>query len=336
VPFIVDYLCRILTCGPDSPSQNHLLELKVAAFTALGYSDVWKMFGEGRHENFREILISKLSPHMSSYAFQYWLQNGPLVFGKSGLYNSGGSRHAIQLAALLFRIFGLKDDVKRMCEAQTLAEQREIWHSRIRGVLLSKLLSWAIVQNESWLWKALGVPPNQRNVIMRDYEAQCDASGEPRRKFGRAIWEYVVNTLDPAVETTLLSDDNHYYHLCLQGKYSRRSHADYLQPTAHIKLSNPKAFDGLRIHTDEINEVIDRMGPATLTIAVVMDSMDWFDPGSAAALKQIRALNRALKMKGRVMLRSAGLEPWYLKTFQECGFSIKCHGSRTPGVCIDR
>ena len=96
-----------------SPAQNHLLELKVAAFSALGYDDVWKLFGDGRHEEFREILNSKLCPHLSSYAFQYWLQNGPKIFGSQGLYYSGGSRHAIQLAALLFRLFGLTGEVRR-------------------------------------------------------------------------------------------------------------------------------------------------------------------------------------------------------------------------------
>jgi betaine lipid synthase len=302
----------------------------------LGYDDVWALFGEGRHENFREILISKLSPHLSSYAFQYWLQNGPQVFGSQGLYYTGGSRHAINLAAVLFRMFGLSGEVRRMCESQTLVEQKEIWERRIRGVLLNRIISWTIVQNEKWLWKALGVPANQRNIILRDYDARCEAKNERKQGFGKAIWEYVVNTLDPVVSHTLLSDDNHYYFLCLQGKYSKKSHADYLSPAAHAKLSASNAFDGLRIHTDEIMEVIDRMTPDTLTIAVVMDSMDWFDPEGSDAEKQIRALNRALKLKGRVMLRSAGLQPWYLKKFEELGFQTKCMGKRTPGTCIDR
>jgi betaine lipid synthase len=320
-----------------SPAQNHLLELKVAAFSALPYEDIWKIFGLGRHDNFRELLISKLAPHLSSYAFQYWFQNGPTVFSKKqGLYYSGGSRHAINLAAMLFRVFGLSSEVKRMCESQTLAEQKEIWERRIRGVLLNRIVSFAIVQNEQWLWKALGVPANQRNIILRDYDARCEATGTRKQGFGRAIWEYVVNTLDPVVTHTLLSNDNHYYLLCLQGRYSEKSHADYLGEASYAKLSHPNAFDGLRIHTDEIMEVIDRIAPDTLTIAVVMDSMDWFNPEGDEAAKQIQHLNRALKMKGRVMLRSAGLQPWYLKKFEENGFQIKCMGGRTPGTCIDR
>jgi len=67
-----------------------------------------------------------------------------------------------------------------------------------------------------------------------------------------------------------------------------------------------------------------------------MDSMDWFEPEGEEAGRQIVTLNKALAMKGRVLLRSAGLEPWYIKKFEENGFSAKCMGARIPGSCIDR
>ena len=35
-----------------------------------------------------------------------------------------------------------------------------------------------------------------------------------------AMWKYVVNTLDPVVENTLLRDSNYFYRLCLTGRYS--------------------------------------------------------------------------------------------------------------------
>ncbi|KAF2432836.1 betaine lipid synthase [Tothia fuscella] len=324
-----------------NPSQNHLLELKLAAFTALPYSDVWSLFGTGKHPNFRKLLVEKLSPHLSSHAFQHWLLNGDAVFGRKGigLYYSGGSRHALTLTARLFKLLGLQDEVRRMCNAQTLAEQRDIWKRSLRRVILSRLLSWTVVSSEKWLWKALGVPKQQRDVIEADYVHQADA-GKPvspySRNYGHAIWEYVVNTLEPVVNETLLRDDNHYYLLCLQGEYTQRCHPDYLKPTSHTKLHAENAFDGLRIHTDEIMEVIERISPGTLTIAVVMDSMDWFDPESEEARKQIRAINRSLAAKGRVLLRSAGLKPWYLAIFEEEGFTGKCVGERIAGRCIDR
>ena len=39
---------------------------------------------------------------------------------------------------------------------------------------------------------------------------------------GESIWEYMVNTFDPVAKNTLISDDNYFYLLCLQGKYSQR------------------------------------------------------------------------------------------------------------------
>ncbi|KAI9785936.1 MAG: hypothetical protein M1839_008202 [Geoglossum umbratile] len=302
-----------------NPTQNHLLELKVAAFTALGYADVWKLFGEGKHVGFRDLLVSKLSPHMSSRAFQYWLDTASVFTSQTGggLYESGGSRHAIKLVKWLFRIVGLRNEVQKLCRAKTLKEQREIWHGRIRNVLLSRALLWVI--NPNFLWKALGVPKEQRKMIQKDYSEQDAPAGTrpiERDITGNAIWEYLVNTLDPVVENTLLSEDNYFYMLCLQGKYSRRCHPAYLTARAHVKLSRPDAFDGLRIQTDEINEVMSRIAPGTLTVAVFMDSMDWFSPAGTEASLQVASTNRALKLGGRVLLRSAGLTPWYIQEFE--------------------
>ena len=153
---------------------------------------------------------------------------------------------------------------------------------------------------------------------------------------GKAVWEYMVQTLDPIVESSLIGEDNPYYLVCLQGEYSQRCHPDYLKPKSHQKLSRGGAFDGLRIHTDEISEVVNRLTPGTLTVAVVMDSMDWFDPGADEASKQIDQLNRAMKLGGRVMLRSAALTPWYIETFEGLGFQSKRVGARIGGACIDR
>ncbi len=76
-----------------NPNQNHLLELKIAAFQSLPYAQVWQMFGEGRFPAFREALITKLSPHLSSQACQYWFNHGS-TFSSRGLYETGGSRYA--------------------------------------------------------------------------------------------------------------------------------------------------------------------------------------------------------------------------------------------------
>jgi betaine lipid synthase len=67
-----------------------------------------------------------------------------------------------------------------------------------------------------------------------------------------------------------------------------------------------------------------------------MDSMDWFDPEGTEAGIQAQKLNHALKMDGRILLRSASIEPWYIKQFEENGFTCRRVGARFPGTCIDR
>lgn len=225
-----------------NPAQNHLLELKVAAFRALDYQDFWKLFGEGKHANFQNVLVEQLSPYLSSQAFDYWLHVGPSTFDSAGkgLYFTGGSRHALKLIAWLGSLLGVRNDMRRLCEVSTLAEQREIWTKRVRKVLLSQLLAYFVIGSERFLWKALGVPGEQRAMIEEDYKRQAgdrtvdvkieassaektSGTGQPGEvgatKSGQAIWNYGVQTLDPVANDTLVSEDNHYYLLCLLGKH---------------------------------------------------------------------------------------------------------------------
>lgn len=322
-----------------NPTQNHLLELKLAAYTALPYEDFWKIFGEGRHPRFRELLITRLSPHLSSRAFQYWLSNMHVFSaGSGGLYDTGGSRHAIRVTRWITAISGCRSGVKALLESKTLNEQREIWRRRVRPALLSRLLCNLVVSQESFLWAALGVPRNQLAMIEADHaRAEAELGRTPGgRARSRAIWQYMIDTLDPVAEETHIGADNPYYYVCLAGEFSKRCHPDYLSQKTHAALSREGALDGLRIHTDELDEVIARMSPGTLTVAVVMDSMDWFEPASRAASQQISRLNRALAMGGRVLLRSSARRPWYVKEFEALGFSAKQVGERRAGACIDR
>ncbi|KAK3951002.1 hypothetical protein QBC32DRAFT_263416 [Pseudoneurospora amorphoporcata] len=332
-----------------NPSQNHLLELKVASFTALDYPDVWKIFGEGKHPDFRSLLISKLSPHLSSRAFQYWLSNAHVFTDPSGrgLYDTGGSRHAIRFFRWISTLFLCRPAVRQLLSTSTLEKQRSIYHTKIRPCLLNRLVNGLVLSSDAFLWSALGVPKNQVAMIESDYRSNHPhGSKKGTATRAQAILNYTTSTLDPVLSTSHLATDNPYYLVCVLGHYTSRCHPDYLSPAAHSILSAPGAFDGLRIHTDEIQEVLARFKPGTLTVAVVMDSMDWFDPEEEGkAREQVRRLNRALKVGGKVLLRSAGLKPWYVRVFVEEGFEARRVGCRGSGSskqgggskeCIDR
>ena len=319
-----------------NPAQNHLLELKLACYTALPYEDFWLLLGEGKHPGFRHLLLNHLSPHLSSRAFQYWLERVHVFERPSsrGLYDTGGSRHALRVIRWTASLLRCRPAIRQFVAAGGLPEQVHTWEALLRPNLLSSLLCKLVVSQESFLWKALGVPKNQLAMIEADHRARAISRGQGGRS--QAVWRYMIDTLDPVAQQTHIAKDNPYYHVCLAGQFSRTCHPEYLSAKSHALLSQPGALDNLRIHTDEIAEVLTRLTPASLTVAVLMDSMDWFDPGADSATAQVARLNGAMKMGGRVLLRSAALRPWYLTTFTTRGFTAECVGQRTEGSCIDR
>jgi betaine lipid synthase len=118
---VLDYLLespRRIHAVDLNPNQNHLLELKIAAFTALPREDVWSLFGTGHQPDFRSLLIQKLSPHLSSPAFQFWLTNTRNLTSPTGLYSTGGSRHAIKLIRTLFASYPVFFSGKTACPLQ--------------------------------------------------------------------------------------------------------------------------------------------------------------------------------------------------------------------------
>lgn len=313
---------RRIHCVDLNPCQGHLMELKLAAFKSLTSDEIWQMFGLGKIDNFNELLINKMAPHMSSNAFQYWYDNGPKTFnikGK-GLYDTGFSKWAIRMASSLFYLTGIKDDVDELCCAKTMKQQKEIWDSKIKPTLLNPIVSKLLVGNPLFLWKALGVPANQASLM------------------GPSVLKYVKDTFEPMVNRSLISTDNYFYYLCLKGRYSKNNCPDYLTSEAYQKFSkkdnNP--LDRIRIHTDFLNDVFSRLTAGSITIAIIMDHMDWFSKDGVDADAEISALYQALAYGGRVMLRSAASKPWYIENFEKIGFTCKTAGVRTPTVAIDR
>lgn len=56
-----------------------------------------------------------------------------------------------------------------MCNAETLEEQRKIWRQEIRPHFLSTWLI-RILNNERFLWGALGIPPAQMQMVLKEGE----------------------------------------------------------------------------------------------------------------------------------------------------------------------
>lgn len=306
-----------------NPCQNHLLELKLAALKNLRQDEMWKLFGNGRIQQFRHLLFSKLSSEMSSNAFQYWADKGEKAFSGRGLYDTGSTRWALRLAKIIFTTFGVNNYIDELCTCSNLPDQVRIWNSKIKPVLFNPFVALLLVGNPLFLWKALGVPANQAEMI------------------GDSVLRYVIDTLDPVIHRSLISSDNYFYYLTLKGRYSTNNCPAYLTTKGHRNLTTKgkdgvAPIDNIRLHTDFLNDVFARLSKKSITIAIIMDHMDWFDPKGEDARKEILALKECLAPNGRVMLRSAAQHPWYIKTFESCGFKCKPAAIRHSGESIDR
>lgn len=306
-----------------NPAQNHLLELKLAAFKSLSPEQIWQMFGEGRIDNFREILLSQMSREMSSNAFQWWMDKGEKTFKGRGLYDTGSTRWALRLARAVFTVFGINNAIDDLCTCTNIKEQVEIWDTKIKPTLFNPFVATLLVGNPIFLWKALGVPANQAEMI------------------GDSVLRYVVETLSPVVHRLLISLDNYFYYLTLKGQYARNNCPDYLTEKGRLRLTQKRSdgtapINNIRVHTDTLNSVFARLSNKSISIAIIMDHMDWFDPKKDDAATEILAVKACLAPNGRVMLRSAAQYPWYIKTFEAHGFKCKPAAIRHAGDSIDR
>ncbi|KAG8708678.1 hypothetical protein FRC09_001099 [Ceratobasidium sp. 395] len=309
---------RRIHCVDMNPCQGHLVELKLAALRTLSHSTFFAMFGDGKLPGFKNVLDRELSPWLSSAAYQFWKANGNAF--DSSFYMRGYSGWALQWALWLGGVLG---DARRMCNADTIEEQERIWREKLRPVLLNNWFVRLVLNNPAFLWNALGVPLAQRRAFLK--EGSC---------FG-----FARDTLDPLPSTALLKKGGYHYLLCLLGKYTPESCPAYLTKEGFEKLSenNWARLDSFRLHTESITNVLLNMQPGQLTHAVLMDHLDWFDPGSVAVTEEVAQLARVLLPGCTVFWRSAARKPWYCEVFEQAGFVVEAINVRTgPERAIDR
>ncbi|KAJ3029553.1 hypothetical protein HK097_005778, partial [Rhizophlyctis rosea] len=257
-----------------NPCQNNLLELKLAGLTSLTYPQFWQLFGEGYLPSFSSILDTHLSPHLSPHAYHFWKQNSSFT----SLFKTGCSGLAIRVVQFVIKLRGLKGAVERMCGSETLEGQRKVWREEVRPHFLS---SWLIriLNNERFLWGALGIPPAQMQMVLREGPA----------------YDYIVRSLDPVLENTHLKSQNYFWYLPLMLHYTPSNTPLYLSPSGFNTLqSEPERLDSIRIHTDVVMNVLNlHVADGELDKVILMDHLDWFSEKDVDM--EIEAVGRKVK-----------------------------------------
>ncbi|KAJ2705931.1 hypothetical protein FB645_002020 [Coemansia sp. IMI 203386] len=316
-------------CVDMNPCQNHLLELKLAALLTLDYRQFWNMFGKGYESGFRDLLDTTLSSHLSSAAYQYWLNNisafAPKESGfanwiigdlaKRNFYTTGYSGTALLCLKLVLKILGVHASTETLTRCDSLEQQSALWISKVRQKLLGNL-AVLLLDNPIVMWRLLGVPINQWNMLRQE----------------GSMSQYVRDTLDPVALTTKFSDENYFYHLLIRHRYSHVCCPDYLAKPGFDRLQSllKDKASKLILHTSTITGVLQKLNEGELSKAVIMDHMDWFSLEQAE--EEVKALARAIRPNGFVLWRSAARNPWYIRIFEAHGFVVEALSIRQPNT----
>ncbi|KAJ6630276.1 hypothetical protein B0H10DRAFT_1983869 [Mycena sp. CBHHK59/15] len=307
-------------CVDINPCQNHLFELKLASIQSLEYDDFFAMFGGGQHPRFRSLLDYKIAPYLSSAAYQFWKRHDGAF--DSSFYLNGYSGWALRIMRIIFGLAGVSGDVAALCDADTLEQQESIWREKLRPVMLNPAVV-LLLRNPVFCWNALGVPLNQRKMLLRD----------------GGMSEYVQETLDPLVSTYLLKTGNYFYLLALLGHYTHQSCPAYLTRSGFnsLKANNGEAMDTFRLHTKSMLHALRSLSALTLTHVILMDHLDWFPETSREVDDEIAEIYRVLDYSGSVFWRSAARTPWYNKNFEIGGFTVTAlYVRNSSGPPMDR
>lgn len=321
--YAIEGMPKRIHCVDMNPCQGHLLELKLAAIHALEYEDFWKLFGDGRHPQFAQLLDEKLAPHLSSHAYAFWKVNAR-AFDNS-FYKQGYSGWALRVLSYIFTLHGKASQLEAFANASTLREQRDLYEKSIRPVILSGSFVKLVLSNPVFLWNSLGVPMNQLSIFLNE----------------TSVRQYAIDTLDPIGRTVHIRTSNYHYYLSLSCKFNPENPPLYLTRTSfeQLKSANCCALESLRVHTDSLANAIRNIEQGSLDIAILMDHMDWYSPSKKENIEDlknfIRTVRRCMPVGGRVFWRSAAIKPWYAEIWATEGFrterlSTRSIGSQTP------
>lgn len=307
-----------------NPAQTHLLELKAVCVARLPYDDVWKLFGEGVHEDAEALFQREIFPYLSQDAVEFWSER--MFYFKHGLYYFGGMGMMIMCMKYTAMLLGMQRNIAAFLEAPTLEDQVKAWNSfwlvyawKHMPRVLWGFLQWVVTSiflSKPMMWFGAGVPPAQLKLITDEVP----------------ICEYVLNLLDGVATTNHLRDSNYFYRVCLTGKFTKSCCPFWLKKENFDELKRTNAVTRLHIKTGTYQSELEK---CEYTRAVIMDHMDWL--GEAYGDQLSAALARQIAPGGKIIWRSATRDPPYRKQIEAAGFECKQEAAHAQGTpYIDR
>lgn len=282
-----------------NPRQNALLELKLAGIRTLDFGDFFRLFGEGRHAEFRELYRELLRPELSPFARAYWDRHG-------GWFCAADPRDTFYyhgLAGLVARGFRgylavrprLREGLDALLAARSLDEQRAVYDARVAPHLWTAPVRWALSQPVTM--SMIGVPHPQRAEVERQHAGGIAG-------FVREAVDYVARSLPLWT--------NYFWTLYFRGCYTRACCPGYLR-RGNFRLLKAGLAERISVHTATVTEFLRRTGGG-ISRFVLLDHMDWmssYRPDALAA--EWEAVLARATGNARAIFRSAHADPAYLR-----------------------
>jgi len=188
----------------------------------------------------------------------------------------------------------LRKPIEDLLQARSVAEQRDIYETRMRDRLWSGWIRWFLARHATL--SLIGVPWPQRNEITTQYPG--------------GVAQFIRDSVE-AVVTRLPFWENYFWRVYLQGYYTPACCPEYLKPENFARLRNG-LLDRLKIHTASVTDFLQRT-EAGISKFVLLDHMDWMSWYYPQALvDEWNAILASARPGARAIFRSAGMQVRYL------------------------
>lgn len=297
----LDYaLCapRQVVAVDANPRQTAVLELKLAGIRALDHDDFFRLFGEGRHPQRRELYRRRLREQLSPFARTWWDDHIDWFEGRGwrdSYYFRGLSGFVARMVkGHIERKPRLKSAVGDLLAAGSLAEQQDIYDRRVHPELWTRGVRWAVSRQATM--SMLGVPTSQTR------EVQAAHAG--------GVSGFIIDCIS-YVFRELPVWTNYFWSVYLRGAYTRTCCPEYLTAGGFAALK-AGLVERIEPVTDTVAGLLER-GGRSFDRYVLLDHQDWLGAHQPRELAREWGLLLAHAAPGaRAIWRSARPRPTYL------------------------
>ncbi len=180
----------------QSPSQNAILELKLAGIRSLEFDEFFDLFGRGHVSSWNTIYSGRLRPHLSDSARGICDRWGALFQGRrlrrSFYFRGSAGLFAWLINGYINRMAKVRNAINDLLSVKAVEEQQEIYDGHhLNDPLWRPLIQWCLRCDETLA--LLGIPLSQRRQLDNGYP-------------GGTV-QFIVDRVESVFRTLPLHDD---------------------------------------------------------------------------------------------------------------------------------